>query len=163
MATPNILMTRIDERLVHGQGQLWVKSLGANTVIVANDEASKDVMAQTLMKTGIPKNIAMRFFDVEKVINIIHKANPAQTIFIIVKNPADALRLVEGGVPIKEINIGNIHNAEGKEKVTRSNFLGKEDKDALRTMIEKYNVTFNTQTTPSGGDGSVLVDIKNYL
>ena len=25
MATPNIVMTRIDERLVHGQGQLWVK------------------------------------------------------------------------------------------------------------------------------------------
>lgn len=30
-------------------------------------------------------------------------------------------------------------------------------------MIEKYNVEFNTQTTPSGSDGSVLVDIKNYL
>ena len=33
--------TRIDERLVHGQGQLWVKSLGVNTVIVANDQASQ--------------------------------------------------------------------------------------------------------------------------
>lgn len=43
MSTPNIVMTRIDERLVHGQGQLWVKSLGVNTVIVANDEASKDL------------------------------------------------------------------------------------------------------------------------
>ena len=40
MSTPNILMTRIDERLVHGQGQLWVKSIGANTVIVANDETA---------------------------------------------------------------------------------------------------------------------------
>ena len=50
MATPNIVMTRIDERLVHGQGQLWVKSLGVNTVIVANDQASQDAMAQTLMR-----------------------------------------------------------------------------------------------------------------
>ena len=32
-----------------------------------------------------------------------------------------------------------------------------------KEMIEKYNVEFNTQTTPSGSDGSVLVDIKNYL
>ena len=54
MATPNIVMTRIDERLVHGQGQLWIKSLGVNTVIVANDEAAGDKMAQTLMKTVIP-------------------------------------------------------------------------------------------------------------
>lgn len=163
MATPNIVMTRIDERLVHGQGQLWVKSLGVNTVIVANDQASQDAMAQTLMKTVIPKEVAMRFYSVQKVIDIIHKANPAQTIFIIVKDCKDALRLVEGGVPIKQINIGNIHNCEGKEKVTRSIFLGTEDKTALKEMIEKYNVEFNTQTTPSGSDGSVLVDIKNYL
>lgn len=163
MSTPNIVMTRIDERLVHGQGQLWVKSLGVNTVIVANDETAKDAMAQTLMKTVIPKEIAMRFYPVQKVIDIIHKANPAQSIFLIVKDCKDALRLVEGGVPIHEINIGNIHNSEGKEKVTRSIFLGKEDKDALRTMIETYHVSFNTKTTPSGNDGSVQVDIKNYL
>ena len=49
------------------------------------------------------------------------------------------------------------------QKVTRSIFLGAEDKAALKEMIEKYNVEFNTQTTPSGSDGSVLVDIKNYL
>ena len=163
MTTPNIKMTRIDERLVHGQGQLWVKSLGVNTVIVANDEAAQDAMAQTLMKTVIPKDIAMRFYPVQKVIDIIHKANPAQSIFLIVKNCEDALRLVEGGVPLKEINIGNIHNAEGKEKVTRSIFLSKEDKDALRKMIEEYHVSFDTQTTPSGNDGSVQVDIKHYL
>lgn len=162
MSTPNIVMTRIDERLVHGQGQLWVKSLGCNTVIVANDQASQDTMAQTLMKTSISKDVAMRFYPVQKVIDIIHKANPAQTIFLIVKDCQDALKLVEGGVPVKEINIGNIHNAEGKEKVTRSIFLGAEDKEALRTMIEKYNIEFNTQTTPSGADGG-NVDIKKYL
>ena len=163
MSTPNFMMTRIDERLVHGQGQLWIKSLGANTVIVANDAAAEDTMSQTLMKTGIPKEVAMRFYPVQKVIDIIHKANPAQNIFIIVKDCADALRLVAGNVPIKKINIGNIHNAEGKEKVTRSIFLGAEDKAALREMIEKYGIEFDTQTTPSGVDGSVEVNIKDYL
>lgn len=163
MSSPNIVMTRIDERLVHGQGQLWIKALGVNTVIVANDEAANDPMAQSLMKTVIPKEIAMRFFPLQKVIDIIHKANPAQTIFVIVKNPMDALTLVKGGVPISHINIGNIHNAEGKEKVTRSIFIGEEDKTAFREMIETYNVTFDTQTTPSGGDGSVQVDIKDYI
>lgn len=163
MTTPNIVMTRIDERLVHGQGQLWVKALGVNTCIVVNDEAANDAMAQTLMKTVIPKEVAMRFYSVQTVIDVIHKANPAQTIFLIIKDCKDALRLVEGGVEIKTINIGNIHNTQGKEKVTRSIFLGKEDKDALRIMIETYHVEFNTQTTPGGSDGSVQVDIKNYI
>ncbi|CCI84518.1 PTS system mannose fructose N-acetylgalactosamine-specific transporter subunit IIB [Lactobacillus pasteurii DSM 23907 = CRBIP 24.76] len=163
MAEPNIVMTRIDERLVHGQGQMWIKTLDINTCIVANDEAAGDPVAQTLMKALIPGNIAMRFYSVQKVIDIIHKANPAQKIFIIVKDPEDALKLVAGGVPIHEMNIGNIHNAPGKEKITRSIFLGEEDKNALRTLSEKYNVSFNTKTTPSGNDGSVEVDIKNYL
>ena len=163
MSTPNIVMTRIDERLVHGQGQLWIKSLGVNTVIVANDEAAADPMAQSLMKTVIPKEVAMRFYPVQKVIDIIYKANPAQTIFIIVKDCADALRLVAGNVPIQHINIGNIHNAEGKEKVTRSIFLGSEDKAALREMVDKYNIEFDTQTTPSGTDGAVQVNIRDYL
>lgn len=163
MSQPNIVMTRIDERLVHGQGQLWIKSLGVNTVIVTNDEASEDSMSQTLMRTVIPKEIAMRFFTIQKTIDIIGKANPAQTIFIIIKDCKDALRLVAGGVPIKAINLGNIHNAEGKEKVTRSIFLGEEDKSALREMVNTYHVVFDTQTTPGGGDGSVLVDIKNFI
>ena len=163
MSTPNIVMTRIDERLVHGQGALWAKTLGVNTVIVANDAVSEDHMSQTLMKTALPKSLAVRFFSIQKVIDIIRKASPQQTIFLVIKDCEDALKLVEGGVPIKEINIGNIHNAEGKEMVTRSIFLGAQDKEALKAMVEKYKIQFNTVTTPGGTDGAAQVDIKNYL
>ncbi|MBW9932202.1 PTS sugar transporter subunit IIB, partial [Escherichia coli] len=47
MTKPNIKMVRIDERLIHGQGQLWINSLGANLVIVANDEVSTSSIQQT--------------------------------------------------------------------------------------------------------------------
>ncbi|HFL5473851.1 TPA: PTS sugar transporter subunit IIB, partial [Streptococcus pyogenes] len=104
MTQPNIIMTRVDERLIHGQGQLWVKYLNCNTVIVANDAVSEDKIQQSLMKTVIPSSIAIRFFSIQKVIDIIHKASPAQSIFIVVKDLQDAKRLVEGGVPITEIN-----------------------------------------------------------
>ncbi|MGT2933090.1 PTS sugar transporter subunit IIB [Streptococcus catagoni] len=163
MTEPNIVMTRVDERLIHGQGQLWVKTLSCNTVIVANDAVSTDKIQQTLMKTVVPDSIALRFFSIQKVIDVIHKASPAQTIFLIIKDLEDALKLIEGGVPIKEINIGNIHNASGKEQITRSIFLGKEDKEALRIMNQKYQVTFNTKTTPSGNDGAAQVNILEKI
>ncbi len=163
MENVNIVMTRIDERLLHGQGQLWLKYLGANTVLVVNDEVSTDTMQQSLMKMIISKDIAVRFFTVQKTIDIISKASPKQKIFILIKNCEDALKLVKGGVPINKINIGNIHNAQGKEKITRSIFLGEEDKIALREMINGYNVEFDTKTTPSGDDGALPVDIKKCL
>ena len=42
MAEPNIVAFRIDERLIHGQGQLWIKALGVNTgfIIRNNIEGS---------------------------------------------------------------------------------------------------------------------------
>ena len=163
MAEPNIVAFRIDERLIHGQGQLWIKALGANTVIVADDGASEDPMQQMLMKAVVPKTIAMRFFSVQHTCDVIMKASPKQTIFIVCKTPADALRLVKGGVPVKEINVGNIHRAPGKQEISPYIALGEEDRDALRTLKEKYNVTFNTKSTPTGADTASNVDITKYL
>lgn len=163
MATPNIVMARVDERLIHGQGQLWIKALGCNTVIVANDEVSQDKIQQTLMKTVVPSTVAMRFFPLQKVIDIIYKANPAQSIFIVVKNLQDALTLIKGGVPITTLNIGNIHNAPGKQQVTRSIFLDDADKNVIKELSTNHHIAFNTQTTPQGNDGAAQVNLLDYI
>lgn len=163
MAEPNIVAFRIDERLIHGQGQLWIKALGVNTVIVADDGASEDPMQQMLMKAVVPKTIAMRFFSIQHTCDVIRKASPKQTIFIICKTPEDAKKLVEGGVPVKEINIGNIHHAPEKEEVSKYIALGEEDKKALRVLRDEFGIKFNTQTTASGDDGSAKVDINKFL
>lgn len=163
MAELNIVAFRIDERLIHGQGQLWIKALGANTVIVADDGASEDPMQQMLMKAVVPKTIAMRFFSVQHTCDVIMKASPKQTIFIVCKTPADALRLVKGGVPVKEINVGNIHRAPGKEEISKYIALGEDDKAALRELRDSYGITFNTRATASGDDGSGKVDLNKYL
>ena len=163
MAEPNIVAFRIDERLIHGQGQLWIKALGANTVIVADDGASEDPMQQMLMKAVVPKTIAMRFFSVQHTCDVIMKASPKLTIFIVCKTPADALRLVKGGVPVKEINVGNIHRAPGKEEISKYIALGEDDKAALRELRDSYGITFNTRATASGDDGSGKVDLNKYL
>ena len=160
---PNIVAFRIDERLIHGQGQVWIKALGVNTVIVANDAASADPIQQQLMKAVVPRTIAMRFFSVQKTCELINKASPKQTIFIVCKSPADALRLVAGGVPVKEINVGNIHHAPGKEEVSKFIALGPEDKAALRELREKYGVTFKTKATATGDDGVAQVNLNDYI
>lgn len=163
MPEPNIVAFRIDERLIHGQGQLWIKSLGVNTVIVANDSASQDAMQQQLMKAVVPKTIAMRFFSIQHTCQVIRKASPKQSIFIVCKTPEDARKLVAGGVPVKEINVGNIHRAPGKEEVSKYIALGEEDKGALRELRDKYGITFNTRATASGDDGAAKVDLSKYL
>src|SRR5690606_33191049 len=109
MAKPNILMTRVDNRLIHGQvGVTWVNHLGANLVVVANDEVANDEVQQALMDMVLPDVIQSRYFTIQKTIDLIHKASPRQKIFLVVKTVQDALKLVEGGVPIDVLNIGNL-------------------------------------------------------
>lgn len=161
MSKPNIKMLRIDERLIHGQGQLWLNTLGINLVIVANDAVSKNAIQQTLMKSIVPKSIGMRFFTIQHTCDVIHKASPKQKIFIVVQTPKDALRLVSGGVEVNEINVGNIHFAEGKEKITQFISLDEEDKNSLRVLRDDYNIRLNTKTSPMSSDGNV--DLNKYL
>ena len=52
---PNILLTRIDNRLIHGQvATQWSKIVGANLLLVANDEVAHDEFRQSLMDMAAP-------------------------------------------------------------------------------------------------------------
>lgn len=47
---PNIVLTRIDNRLIHGQvATMWSGVLGVNLLLVANDNVAKDELRQSLM------------------------------------------------------------------------------------------------------------------
>src|SRR5690606_40026465 len=72
---PNIVLCRIDERLIHGQvGVQWVGFAGANLVLVANDEVADDPVQQNLMEMVLAEGIAVRFWSLQKVIDNIHRA-----------------------------------------------------------------------------------------
>ena len=115
MAEPNILLTRIDNRLVHGQvATQWNSTLGSNLILVANDDVASNTMRQNLMKMAAPAGVATRFFSLQKTIDVIGKASPRQKIFIVAETPEDVLTLVKGGVPIKKVNIGTCRKESAK-------------------------------------------------
>ncbi|MCT8310833.1 PTS sugar transporter subunit IIB [Tetragenococcus halophilus] len=163
MTEPNIVAIRLDERLLHGQARLWISSLGVNLVIIANDEVSKSHIQQQLMKSLIPGSIGIRFFSIDETIDKIYKASSRQKIFIIVKTPKDVLRLAKGGVPIKELNVGNIHMEEGKKKLTNFIAIGESDLSFLKELQREYKVKFTTKTTPLGNDVGSNYDLDGYL
>jgi len=137
MAEPNILLTRIDNRLVHGQvATQWNSTLGSNLILVANDDVSTNTMRQNLMKMAAPAGVATRFFSLQKTIDVIGKASPRQKIFIVAETPEDVLTLVKGGVPIKKVNIGNMHMSEGKRQVNDEDVAAFKELQELGVELE---------------------------
>lgn len=160
MSTPNILMTRIDNRLVHGQvGVTWVNALGANLLLVANDSAAQDPVQQSLMDMVISQGIQTRYFTLQKTIDIIGKAAERQKIFIVCKTPQDVLTLVQGGVPIKFVNVGNMHFSEGKKQIHKTVSVDDDDIAAFKALTQ-LGVTCEIRRVPDEA-GENITDLLN--
>ena len=75
---PNIMLTRIDNRLIHGQvATQWTGVIGANLLLVANDAVANDQFRQGLMNMAAPSYAQTRYFSIEKTCQIT--ARPART------------------------------------------------------------------------------------
>ena len=76
MAEPNIVLVRIDNRLIHGQvATQWTSTVGANLILVANDEVSSNKMRQNLMNMAAPQGVATRYFSIQKPIKKLNIGN----------------------------------------------------------------------------------------
>lgn len=149
MASPNILLTRIDNRLIHGQvGVTWTMTLGANLIVVVDEEAAENVLMQQLMTaTAKSSGAGVRFFTVQKTIDVIHKASERQKIFMVCPTPQVVRALIEGGVPIKEVNVGNMHYSEGKRQISKKVYVDDKDLEDLK-FIEGSGVDVYIQDVP---------------
>ena len=120
---PNILLTRIDNRLIHGQvGVTWTMTLGANLILVADDEvAENELMQQLMAATAKSSGASVRFFTIQKTIDVIHKAADRQKIFIVCKTP-------------KDVNVGNMHFSQGKRQISKKVYVDDADMDDLKAI-----------------------------
>ncbi|EFA4382502.1 PTS N-acetylgalactosamine transporter subunit IIB [Escherichia coli] len=149
MSSPNILLTRIDNRLVHGQvGVTWTSTIGANLLVVVDDVVANDDIQQKLMGiTAETYGFGIRFFAIEKTINVIGKAAPHQKIFLICRTPQTVRKLVEGGIDLKDINVGNMHFSEGKKQISSKVYVDDQDLADLR-FIKQRGVNVFIQDVP---------------
>lgn len=146
---PNIVLTRIDNRLIHGQvATAWTQYAGANLLLVPNDNVAENPTRQSLMNLAAPRGVETRYFSIQKTINIIHKAADRQLIAIIAETPADVVKLVEGGVPIKKVNVGNMHMSEGKKQISKAVCVDEEDIKAFKRLKE-LGVEVEIQRVPT--------------
>ena len=62
-------------------------------------------------------------------------------------HPPQVLKLVEGGVPIKKLNIGNMHMADGKRQVATTVAVDDNDVAAFK-KLQELGVELSIQRVP---------------
>lgn len=132
-----IVFTRIDNRLIHGQVAVsWCSEVGANLIVVADDKVSKDKTQQILLDMATPHGVSTRYFSVDEAIAKLPHAGPNQKIFLIARDVINIRRLAEGGIPIKMVNVGNMHFTEGKKQISSAISVDEEDIKAFKRLNE---------------------------
>jgi len=134
-----IVLARIDDRLIHGQvATVWAKETKCNRIIVCSDEVAKDQLRKTLILQVSPPGIKAYVLTIEKAIEVYKnpKYNDFKVLFLFT-NPTDVLRMVEGGVDIKSVNVGGMCYKDGKIQITGAVSVGPEDIIAFKKLHEK--------------------------
>lgn len=146
----NILLARIDNRLVHGQvGTAWARFLDANLIVVADNEVLKDETQMAMMKLlASTVGMGIRFFTLDQTLQKIPLAAPSQRIFLVTRTPKEMSYLIEHGLSIKEVNIGNMHAGTNKRQINGNIFADDED-IANINLIAARGIRVYSQTTPS--------------
>lgn len=105
-----IRLLRIDSRLLHGQVTTnWAKVTKVNRILVVSDSVAQDRIRLTLLVQASPPGIKVNVVTIEKMIRIYHDIRfNGIKVMILVEEPVDAKRLIEGGIEVDSVNIGAI-------------------------------------------------------
>lgn len=151
---------RIDDRLIHGQvATMWTNKLGVSRIMVINDEVAKNDIQKSVLRMAAPSNVSTSLISKEVAFNNIQNGKyKGQNVLIIVKTPTDLLELVNKGLDIKKINVGNMSSKNNTEVIRPSISVTPEEKLAFKELIDK-GIEITAIMTPD--DSKVL--LKDYL
>jgi len=134
----SIALYRIDDRLVHGQVMTaWARIFNITRIIVVDDATAKNTFLCDVMKMAVPSGCCVEILTLAEAVPVIQSSGPNEKAIVLVKSPATLRGLLDQGVDIKEINVGNVGAGPGRKAVMRSTQLTKEEYDTLVGMSAK--------------------------
>lgn len=154
---------RIDDRLVHGQiVTAWINESKANTILVADDIATKDSTQKMLLALAVPKRIKFILKTIESAADYL-KTDGEDEILLILRNPETANKLFDSGFHIDSLNVGNISNSKSdtpRTKLLAYIHVSYEDVKNLRLIAEKC-IKLDVRSVPTDKSTDGLKLIKN--
>ena len=143
-------MARIDSRLLHGQvATAWTKAVQPTRIIVVSDAVSKDELRKKLIEQAAPPGVKANVIPIAKMIEVAKDPRFGNTkALLLFENPQDVVRAIEGGVDIKEVNVGSMAHSVGKVLVNKVLSMDAKDVEAFETM-KKAGVKFDVRKVPN--------------
>lgn len=135
----SIVHIRVDDRLIHGQvAMIWSRHLGATRFMVVDESAIQSDLVKMSLKLATPSNVSLSILTISKAADrILKNAYQGQRVILIVKSPAVLLALLDLGVKIDEVNVGNLNDSHGCHKLSDSIQITQDHFEQLNLLKQK--------------------------
>lgn len=144
----NLLLVRIDDRLIHGQVMTaWMKTLPAKQIIVIDDKVAKDEFMLFVLQNAAPSGVKVAALTEEKALETL-KAGLTLPSFILAKSPLSLKGLIENGIDIKAVNIGGMGMKAGRTTVYKNVSATEEERVCIKEFLDK-GIDVAIQIVPS--------------
>jgi PTS system mannose-specific IIB component len=145
-----IVLARCDTRLLHGQvATTWTKQTQPDRIIVCSDGVAHDELRKTMIIQAAPPGVKVHVVPISKIIEVAHDPRFGATkAMLLFETPQDALRAIEGGVPIKTLNLGSMAHSVGKVVVNQALAMDQADVDCLKE-IQSKGIDFDVRKVPA--------------
>ena len=78
----NIVLARIDDRLIHGQVMTaWVQYTGGNEIVIADDKVANDPFLSAVITGAVPKHLKAEAMTLEKAADYLKKEKELVTLY----------------------------------------------------------------------------------
>lgn len=163
----NIANFRVDDRLVHGiVATNWVPTLGIQRIIVIDGDSAENPMLKNALRMATPKTVNLSVIKSDKAIsNLLEKKYGSERIMLIVKTPKTIIELLDAGITINKLvlgNLGNIVKTEDTIPITRFVSVNKVDKNLLE-IIHERGVKIVSQLVPKDEEVDFMSLMKKKI
>ena len=134
-----ITLLRVDHRLLHGQVAFsWTQYVGADCILIANDNVPDDELRKTTIKLANPPSVKLVIKNINDSIESIKSGvTDKYNLFIVVESVNDAWRIASAVEEIKSINLGGIKAKEGSKNISKAINLLPEEIEQLQQLVGK--------------------------
>lgn len=136
--SPDIILVRVDERLVHGQIlEAWVPFVHAARIIVVNDAVANDLFRVNAIKMALPREVEIAVYRIQDfALNYSYSRGRGVKTIVLFSNIADALKAFTLGFKFDKLNLGNIQAENHKKRCSPSVTLDENDINDIKTLLD---------------------------
>lgn len=145
-----IRLFRIDDRLIHGQVVVgWGQPLGAQFIVLVDDEVRASEWEQDLYRMGVPPEIEVVFASAAEAAARMSEWQADPRVGILLTGDIDTMAAVcARGSGVVHVNLGGIHHRPGRRERLRYVYLSDEEAQKLKHLASN-GVGVTAQDVPT--------------